>query len=238
VLVRKIRGRVQRNVAVQCRAVFAVERPTLEPPLRLWRQERGWTRQLIAAFPEDTFGWRPATDAFSCGELVVHLIQAERFWRRLLVEAAAGRRYDPFGLAGTAEQRYAAFRTPNFLSARGGRHPVTFASCLERFAAEQAETEAALVALTPEQLAGAIVHHPVAGLVAPVGEMIWFMASHEVHHRGQLSAYAKMVGVAQPPLYTGTFAAEGAVLQIEALPATESAPTSPPLSAPLPEPRS
>ena len=35
--------------------------------------------------------------------------------------------------------------------------------------------------------------------------MIWFMASHDVHHRGQLSAYAKMLGLAQPPLYTGTF---------------------------------
>lgn len=211
------------------------ERPSFASPLRLWRQERGWTRQLIAAFPEDAFGWRPAPDAFSCGELVVHLIQSERFWRRLLVEAAAGRRYDPFGLAGTAEERYSAFRSPNLLSARSTRHPTTFAGCLERLAAEQAETEAAFAAFTPEQLANAVVHHPVAGLVAPLGEMIWFMASHEVHHRGQLSAYAKMLGVAQPPLYTGTFAAEPAApLHVDVSPAAESAPPPPP----LPEPRS
>ncbi len=217
------------------------EQRSLASPLRLWQRERSWTRQLIAAFPEDVFDWRPAADAFSCGELVVHLIQAERFWRRLLVEAAAGSRYDPFGLIGTAEERYAAFRTPNFLSARGARHPTTFASCLDRLAAEQAETEAAFAAFTPEQLAGAIVHHPVAGLVAPVGEMTWFMASHEVHHRGQLSAYAKMLGLPQPPLYTGTFAAESAApLQVEALPAADSANASPAssLSSPLPEPRS
>ncbi len=207
--------------------------------MRLWRQERGWTRQLIAAFPEDAFGWRPADDAFSCGELVVHLVQAERFWRRLLVEAAAGRRYDPFALAGSAEERYATFRSPNLLSARGPRHPTTFVDCLERLAAEQAETEAAFAAFTPEQLASAIVHHPVAGLVAPVGEMIWFMASHEVHHRGQLSAYAKMLDIAQPPLYTGTFAAESAApLRVDVSPAAESAPPSPPLPSPLPEPRS
>jgi uncharacterized damage-inducible protein DinB len=214
--------------------------------LRLWRQERGWTRQLIAAFPEDAFDWRPAAEAFSCGELVVHLIQSERFWRRLLVEAAGGRRYDPFGLAGTAEERYAAFRTPNFQSARAPRHPTTFAACLDRLAAEQAETEAAFAAFTPEQLVGVVVHHPVAGLVAPLGEMIWFMASHEVHHRGQLSAYAKMLGVPQPPLYTGAFAAGGAPPPAPAAPAPPTAPHAeatpagagspgPPL---LPEPRS
>ncbi len=180
---------------------------TVERPLRLWRQERAWTRRLVAAFPESAFGWRPAPDAFSCGELVIHLVQSERFWRRLLVEAAAGRRYDPFGLSGNAEERYAAFREPNFVSASSPRHPTTFAGCLERWALEQGETEAACAAFTGEQLAAAIVHHPVAGFVEPLVDMLWFMASHEVHHRGQLSAYAKMLGIAQPPLYTGDFGA-------------------------------
>lgn len=183
------------------------DRGSAERPLRLWRQERAWTRQLVAAFPESAFGWRPAADTFSCGELVIHLIQSERFWRRLLVEAAAGRRHDPFGLRGTAEERYAAFREPNLVSTRAPRHPTTFAGCLERWAAEQAETEAAFAAFTPEQLTAATVYHPVAGLVAPLGEFVWFMASHEVHHRGQLSAYAKMLGLPQPPLYTGDFGA-------------------------------
>jgi uncharacterized damage-inducible protein DinB len=185
--------------------VTSDERLSVERPLRLWRRERDWTRRLVAAFPDSAFGWRPAPAAFSCGELVIHLIQSERFWRRLLVEAAAGRRYDPFGLSGNAEERYAAFREPNFVSASSPRHPATFAACLERWAAEQAETDAAFAAFTGEQLATAIVHHPVAGFVEPLVDMLWLMASHEVHHRGQLSAYAKMLGLAQPPLYTGDF---------------------------------
>jgi uncharacterized damage-inducible protein DinB len=124
---------------------------------------------------------------------------------------------------GSVEERYSAFRSPNLLSARSTRHPTTFAGCLQRLAAEQVETEAAFAAFTPEQLAGAIVHHPVAGIVAPLGEMIWFMASHEVHHRGQLSAYAKMLGIAQPPLYTGAFAAEPAApLQVDVPPEPRS----------------
>jgi uncharacterized damage-inducible protein DinB len=200
---------------------------SVERPLRLWRRERAWSRQLVGAFPESAFGWRPAPTAFSCGELVIHLMQSERFWRRLLVEGAAGRRYDPFGLRGTAEERYAAFREPNFLSAGGPRHPTTFADCLARWAVEQAETEAAVAAFTAEQLATAIVHHPVAGFVEPLGDMLWFMASHEVHHRGQLSAYAKMLGLAQPPLYTGDFGVSPAE-------AGEAAPAPLPLAEPRP----
>src|SRR6185503_3742274 len=171
-----MRSQASRTVAAALEWRLVTSDPSLsvERPLRLWRRERAWSRQLVAAFPESAFGWRPASDAFSCGELVIHLIQSERFWRRLLVEAAAGRRYDPFGLCGTAEQ---------------------------------AETEAAFAAFTAEQLATAIVHHPVAGFVEPLGDMLWFMASHEVHHRGQLSAYAKMLGLPQPPLYTGDFGA-------------------------------
>ena len=211
------------------------DREPAERHLRLRRQERAWTRQLVAAFPESTFGWRPAPDAFSCGELVIHLIQAERFWRRLLVEAAAGRPYDPFGLQGSAEERYAAFREPNFRSAGGPRHPTTFAACLERWAAEQAETEAAFAAFTAEQLATATVHHPVAGIVAPLGEFFWFMTSHEVHHRGQLSAYAKMLGLPQPPLYTGDFGAAAVAASAIASEGDDAALVAEPL--PVAEPR-
>jgi len=216
--------------------VTSDSRQSAERYLRLWRQERAWTLQLVAAFPEGAFGWRPAPDAFSCGELVIHLIQSERFWRRLLIEAAAGRRYDPIGLRGSAEERFAAFREPNFLSAGGPRHPPTFAACLERWAAEQAETEAAFAAFTPEQLTGAIVHHPVAGIVAPLGEFVWFMASHEVHHRGQLSAYAKMLRLAQPPLYTGDFGAAAAAASASAAEGDTTTLVAEPLPAAEPRP--
>ena len=74
---------------------------TIEEFLVYFRRQRSWTRSLVAAAPEACFDWRPAPDAFSCGELVRHLIQSEAFWRRLLLAAAAGQRYDPFGLTGT-----------------------------------------------------------------------------------------------------------------------------------------
>jgi uncharacterized damage-inducible protein DinB len=166
-----------------------------------FRRERDWTRALVACLPEEAFGWRPAADAFSCGELVIHLIQAERFWRRLLVEAVAGRDYDPFGLTGTTRERYAAFRSPNETSARRAGLPATFGECLRVWQDVQGQTEAALGTFTAEQLANVPVRHPVAGLEAPLAEMLDYMFGHEAHHRGQLSAYAKMLGIPQPPVY-------------------------------------
>src|SRR5204863_1812517 len=152
---------------------------------------------------EGALGGRPAEDAFSCGELVIHLVQAERFWRRLLAEAAAGRDFDPFGLTGDGTERLVAFRGDNLRSAQRHGLPTTFAACLAWMDEVQAETEATLAGFTTEQLLGATVDHPIARLRHPVGEMVHFMISHEVHHRGQLSAYAKMMHVPQPPLYVG-----------------------------------
>ncbi|HEV8629356.1 MAG TPA: DinB family protein, partial [Thermoanaerobaculia bacterium] len=154
----------------------------------------------VAALPDACFGWRPAPGAFSCGELVVHLIQAERFWRRLFVEAAAGRPFDPFSLQGSGEERLVAFRSGNLESAaRPGL--ATFGACLAWWDEIEAETLAAFAAFSDEQLESVVVDHPITGMHRPLIEMLHFMISHEVHHRGQLSAYAKMLGVPQPPLY-------------------------------------
>ena len=67
----------------------------------------------------------------------------------------------------------------------------------------QAETESAFAAFTPEQLERVVVEHPIAGLRAPLAEMLHYMLSHEIHHRGQLSAYAKVLGLRQPPVLVG-----------------------------------
>jgi uncharacterized damage-inducible protein DinB len=171
--------------------------------LDVFHRERDWTRRLVAAMPETAFGWRPAPDAFSCGELVIHLVQAERFWRQLFLEAAAGRDWDPFHLAGDGSERLVAFRPQNLRSAGRAGVPTSFAACLVWWDEVQAETEQALASFSAEQLANVVVDHPIGRLHLTLGEMMHYMVSHEAHHRGQLSAYAKMLGVPQPPLYVG-----------------------------------
>ena len=174
--------------------------PAVDRFLHLYRRERGWTRGLVAALPDASFDWRPAPLEFSCGEVVRHLIQAERFWRRLLVEAAEGRSYDPFGFSGTGSQRHDALRERNLASAQRVGELASYAACLHHWAQVQAETETAFARFTDEQLATAIVDHPIAGIRAPLADMLHYMLSHEIHHRGQLSAYAKMLGLRQPPV--------------------------------------
>src|SRR5947199_10361277 len=97
-------------------------------------------------------------------------------------------------------QRMTAFRKPNLESSRGdgAKYGASFAACLESWRGVQAKTEEQFAALTPEQLAGAQVEHPLLALRTPLWEMLLTMVGHEVHHRGQLSAYLKMLGVEQP----------------------------------------
>jgi uncharacterized damage-inducible protein DinB len=171
---------------------------TIQDFLLFYRRQRSWTRSLIAAVPEEHFGWRPSDTSFSCGELVRHLIQSEGFWRRLILEAVDGRAFDPFGLAGDGRQRMAAFRPANLASSGGEKLGATFAECLERWLPVQARTEKDLARICSGQLESVQVDHPLLAIRFPLWEALLTMVGHEVHHRGQLSAYLKALGVEQP----------------------------------------
>jgi uncharacterized damage-inducible protein DinB len=172
---------------------------TSEDFLDYYRRQRRWTRSLVAAVPEEHFDWRPSEPSFSCGELVRHMIQSEEFWRKLILEAVEGRPFDPFGLTGSGLERMAAFRRPNLEAAgRAVKRGSSFAQCLEIWSPIQARTEADLARITPEQLAAVEVEQPLLAQRFPLWEALLVMVGHEVHHRGQLSACLKMLGVEQP----------------------------------------
>lgn len=178
-------------------SVSRVERLVLH-----FRRERGWTRELVGAIPEPHFDWAPAPDAFTCGGLVVHLIQSEVFWRRLLVAASRGEAFDPFRLPGTPRERLDAFRGPNLGSSRSERFGGTFAQCLESWTGIEEKTAVELSAIPETALEGVEFTHPLTGLHATLGEMFLVFLGHEGHHRGQLSAYLKMLREPQPVLFT------------------------------------
>lgn len=167
--------------------------------LAYFRRQRSWTLSLIPAVPEERFDWRPAAGAFSCGELVRHLIQSEVFWRRLIAESVAGGTFDPFGFQGSGKERLEALRPGNLsAAAQGEKLGATFAECLASWTRIQARTEEELAKLTPEQMAAVEVDHPLLAIRLPLWEGLLMMVGHEVHHRGQLSAYLKMLGIEQP----------------------------------------
>jgi uncharacterized damage-inducible protein DinB len=164
------------------------------------RRERAWTRALFAAVPEEHAGWSPGPEEFSCLGLLRHLMQAEVFWRRLLVAGSRGEAFDPFRLPGTLRERVEAFRAPNVQSSRSERYGTSIAACLESWQEIQAATERELAAIPAEQFASARTSQPLSGMTATIWELALVMMSHEGHHRGQLSAYLKVLGVPQPPI--------------------------------------
>lgn len=174
---------------------------TIEDFLTQWRRERVWTRALYTAVPEEHAGWAPGPEHFSCLGLLRHTMQAEVFWRRLLLAGARGEAFDPFQLPGTLAERIAAFRAPNVRFSQHEKHGATIAACLDSWIAIQATTESELRVITPEQFATATAYHPLAGITARLWELALIMIAHEGHHRGQLSGYLKVLGVEQPPIF-------------------------------------
>lgn len=176
---------------------------TIEDFLSQFRRERVWTRTLFAAVPPAQATWAPSPADFSCLGLLRHLMQAEVFYRRLLLAGARGEAFDPFGLPGNLQQRVDAFRAPNVKLSLSEKRGSTVAECLASWETIQAETEQELAAITPEQFSGSRARHPLSGMTARLWEHAMVMLAHEGHHRGQLSAYLKVLGLRQPPIFFG-----------------------------------
>jgi uncharacterized damage-inducible protein DinB len=164
-----------------------------------FRSQRRWTRELVAAMPDEHFDWTPGDGAFSAGQLVRHLMQAEVFWRRMLERALAGETYDPFAFAeDPGADRMRTFRAPNLQYSADPRLGSSFAALLDAWEGIQADTEGLIAGLTEDQLAGIRLRHPLTGFEGTLHELLLVMLEHEAHHRGQLSAYMKVLGVEQP----------------------------------------
>ena len=177
---------------------------TMDEFLEHYRRQRRWTRRLAASIPEEHVDWAPADGAFTCGDLVRHLMQAEIFWCRLLTRAAAGEALDPFGLDGTAEDRLRAFRAGNLQASHQSDYGATIEESLERWEEIQDRTEREFSALPDSALSDVLVKHPLTRLEAPLWQMLLMMVEHEGHHRGQLSAYLKVLGAEQPAALIAT----------------------------------
>lgn len=177
---------------------------TIEDFLLQFRRQRRWTLAVVTAVPEEHFGWRPAEGAFSCGDLVHHMMQAEVFWTRLIVKASQGEHMDPFGLEGEAEERLSTFRRRNLEASHDGRYGATFAEALERWAEIQERSERDLAGIPAEALAGVEIDHPLTRMHGPLWQFLLTMLAHEIYHAGQLSAYLKMLRVPQPAAAFGS----------------------------------
>ena len=134
------------------------------------------TVNVVKGSPTESWGWKTCDSAMSLGELANHFYLAE------------------VGLID-------ALKTGKFASGERPEPKTNAADLVVAFNEAHVALNAAIASLTAEQLAEEI---------APFGEkygtmtrkaLLHSMHEHEIHHRGQLYVYLRMLDVPVPPLF-------------------------------------
>ena len=150
----------------------------VSPLINNWNRVHQHTVRLMATAPSDKFDWKTCDSAMTLGELMNHLYLAEA------------------GLTNAA-------LTGKFATAGGPEAKSTTEDVLAAFEKSHEEQVARVAALTPEQLLEEVT--PFGEKYGPMTRtsLLHMMSEHEVHHRGQLYVYLRMLGVEVPSLYGG-----------------------------------
>ncbi|MFN0123907.1 MAG: DinB family protein [Blastocatellia bacterium] len=148
-------------------------------------RETETTRRQIARLPDDQLNWRPHEKSFTAGALAAHLVDCLRWTEAIFSHAELNldpATYQPFHAASTTE----LLRGFDDAIARGQQ-------------ALDALTDAALEQSWQFKINGKV-------RFARERDEVFrdFALSHLIHHRGQLSVYLRLLGVAVPGSYGPT----------------------------------
>ena len=150
----------------------------VSPLIKNWNRVHQQTVRLMVTAPSDKFAWKTCDSAMTLGELMNHLYLSEAG----LINAAL---------------------TGKFATDGGPEAKATTEEVVAAFEKSHEEQVARVAALTPEQLLEEVM--PFGEKYGPMTRksLLSMMAEHEVHHRGQLYVYLRMLGVEVPSLYGG-----------------------------------
>jgi uncharacterized damage-inducible protein DinB len=151
----------------------------LDAVLDSWKTVRGDTAAAVEEFPADEFGYKPAPDLMTFGEIARHILVAGHGLTGLLLEGEEQ-------LGGPQFREKMA----RFALLPEGAGAADLAREL-RASVEQRAPE--LAAQTPEFYAGIITR--VDGARVTRLEMLQFVKEHELTHRAQLFLYMRMKGL-------------------------------------------
>lgn len=143
------------------------------------------TRKMLALVPEGQLGWKPHEKSMSLGQLASHLAEAPSWTGAMLepsLDFAALEGYQPF-VARTRAECLAEFE-------RNHR------ACVEVLRAR--DDRSMNEVWTMRQGATTLLSQPRKDALRMT------LVHHAVHHRGQLSVYLRLLGVALPPVYGPT----------------------------------
>lgn len=146
---------------------------TIEPFLDYFAKIRERTRRVVVLIPPDRLEWAPREGAWTFGDLVRHLAAIERW---MFAENVSGR--------------------PSRYPGHGRELADGYDAVLAYFDRMHDEAMDVFRALTPDALQARCT--TPGGASMPAWKWLRAMVEHEIHHRGQLSAYLKMLGIAQP----------------------------------------
>lgn len=141
--------------------------------LEQWEREYVTTVKVLQAIPDDRLDYKPAEKSRSLRDLMWHIVGVENFAATLALTGA-----------------YPKERLPP---------PATVKELLEFYerqhkalVSQVAGAEAALLSRTVD-----FFSRPV-----PVSHILWrVLLYHQIHHRGQLSVYLRLVGAKVPSIY-------------------------------------
>jgi uncharacterized damage-inducible protein DinB len=147
-----------------------------------YEHEAGVTRKVIERIPDDKLDWKPHEKSMSAGKLASHLAESQG-WAKSIVED------DEFNV----DADYKPFEGSSI------------AEILKTYDGLVAESLAAMKSgVSNETLTNpwTLKMNGQTMFEMPKGATLrMWMISHQIHHRGQLSVYLRMVGAPVPSIY-------------------------------------
>jgi uncharacterized damage-inducible protein DinB len=142
--------------------------------LENWRRIHRQTINVIRVAPDEQYDWKTCDSAMTLGGLMNHLWQSEAALAHAVVSGSF-----------PAERPAPLNRTAELIAAFDHSHDEAVARILPLTEAQLAET------IAPFGPARALTRR----------QLLNGMLEHEIHHRGQLYTYLRMLGANVPPLF-------------------------------------
>ena len=141
------------------------------------QQEWMTTVKVVEAVPEEKKDWKPASDSRSAWELAVHICQS-----------------DVWFLHGVLTHDFSP----------GPQEPPapTIKGLVDWYKGEMPKLLEQVLAMDPAKLAAPV---DFFGMKMPDAHFMVWQATHNAHHRGQLSTYLRPMGAKVPSIYGGSF---------------------------------
>lgn len=147
----------------------------LDPLIANWNRVHKQSTRIMKSAPNDKYDWKPCDSAMPLGELMNHLYIAES----LFIESALTGGFTKESLP------QAINNTEELMAAFDKLHE---------------EGVAKIATLTPEQMNDTVAPFG-PDKAMPRGVLLNIMLEHEIHHRGQLYTYLRIMGCECPALF-------------------------------------